>query len=303
MLRGMEWLNYHHLLYFWVVAREGSIARACEQLQLAQPTISTQLRKLEESLGKELFHRVGRGLVLTETGQYVFQYADQIFALGQELMAGVQSRPARLPLRLVVGVLDVVPKLIVYRLLEPAFGLPEPIQVICHEGKAAELLAELAIHRLDVVLSDGPVFPTVKVKAFSHRLGDCGVSVLGVPRLAARYRRRFPMALDEAPFLLPTANTALRRSLDRWFDAQGLHPRMVGEFQDSALLKEFGRAGVGLFAFPTAIEDEVQRQYGVRVVGRIETVRAQYYAITVARQLKHPALLAVPETGHSDLFA
>ena len=302
MLDGMEWLNYHHLLYFWTVAREGSIARACEKLFLAQPTISGQLRALEKSIGDKLFTRSGRGLALTETGRTVYRYADEIFSLGKELTDTLKGRPTGRPLRLLVGVADVLPKMVSYRLLEPALRLPEAVQVICREDKPERLLAELSIHGLDIVLADAPVGPTVKVRAFNHLLGECGVSVMGAAELAKPLRKGFPRALDGAPFLLPTENTILRRSLDQWFDTKGIRPSVRAEFEDSALLKVFGQAGIGLFVVPTAVEDEVRKQYGVRLVGRLEEVRERFYAISVERKLKHPAVVAISDAARQKLF-
>jgi LysR family transcriptional activator of nhaA len=299
----MDWLNYHHLLYFWTVAREGSIARACEKLFLAQPTISGQLRALEKSIGDKLFTRYGRGLALTETGRMVYRYADEIFALGRELTDALKGRPTGRPLRLVVGVADVLPKIVSYRLLEPAFHLPDAVQVICREDKSERLLAELCVHELDMVLSDVPVGPTVKVKAFNHVLGECGVSVMGAAELAKPLRKGFPRSLDGAPFLLPTANTVLRRSLDQWFDTKGIRPAVRAEFEDSALLKVFGQAGVGLFVVPTVVENEVRKQYNVRLVGRLEEVRERFYAISVERKLKHPAVVAVCDAARQRLFS
>lgn len=298
----MEWLNYHHLLYFWVVAKEGTIAAACKQLNLAQPTISAQLRVLEDSLGEKLFTRVGRNLALTETGRVVYRYADEIFSIGRELMDALKGRPTGRPLRLNVGVADVLPKLVAYRLLEPALQLPEPVQLVCHEGSPAELLTRLATYDLDLVLSDSPIGPGIKVRAFSHLLGECGVSIFGTKELATKYRRRFPKSLDGAPFIIPTANTALRRALEHWFDSEDLRLSVFGEFEDSALLKVFGQAGVGLFAAPTVIEKEVQRQYSVKVVGRLASVRERFYAITVEKKVKHPAVLAIADEARQKLF-
>ncbi|MBM3278103.1 MAG: transcriptional activator NhaR [Candidatus Handelsmanbacteria bacterium] len=298
----MEWLNYHHLLYFWTVAREGSVARACQRLHLSQPTISGQLRALEESLGEKLFARQGRGLVLTEVGRTVYSYADEIFSLGRELMDNLKDRPTGRPLRLSVGIADVVPKLIAYRLLEPALALPERVHVVCHEDKPDRLLAELAVQGVDLVLSDAPLSPAMRIRAFSHLLGECGVCFFAVPKLAATYRRRFPASLTGAPLLLPTDNTALRRSLEQWFDQHGLRPHVVGEFEDSALLKVFGQTGAGLFVAPAAIERELRLQYGVVVVGRVEQIRERFYAISAERRVKHPAVVAISEAAHHRIF-
>jgi LysR family transcriptional activator of nhaA len=298
----MEWLNYHHLLYFWVVAREGSIVRASAQLRLAQPTISGQLRALEEALGDKLFQRQGRHLVLTEVGRVVFRYADEIFTLGRELMGTVQGRPTDRPLRVIVGVTDVVPKMVTYRLLEPVLQLTPPVQLVCREGKLDQLLAELSLYNLDVVLSDAPLTPIVKVRAFNHLLGECGVSFCGTAALAAAHRDGFPRSLDAAPVLLPTDNTTLRRSLDHWFETEELRPRVVGEFEDFALLKVFGQQGLGLFAVPSIIEATVQHQYGVEVLGRVGAIRERFYAITLNRKLRHPAVVALSEAARHALF-
>jgi LysR family transcriptional activator of nhaA len=298
----MEWLNYHHLLYFWTAARAGGVSAAAAELRLAQPTISGQIRALEESFGEKLFHRSGRRLALTETGRVVYRYADEIFGIGRELMDTLKGRPTGRPLRLTVGVADALPKLIAYRLLQPALRLPEPVRIVCREDRSDRLLAELAVHALDVVLTDAPIAPTVKVRAFNHLLGECGVTLFAAGRMAATYRRRFPRSLDGAPMLLPTDNTALRRALDQWFDAQHIRPRVVGEIEDSALLKVFGQEGVGVFAAPSVIEPEVQKQYRVGVVGRIEAVRERFYAISVERRLRHPAVVAISDAAQHELF-
>jgi LysR family transcriptional activator of nhaA len=298
----MEWLNYHHLLYFWVVAREGTIARACEQLHLTQPSISKQLHQLERSVGEKLFKRIGRNLVLTETGQMVFGYADEIFSLGRELDEALRGKPSRERSRLLVGVADVVPKLIAYRVLEPALQLPEPVQLTCDERGLAELLTEVAEHRLDLVLSDSPLPPTSAARAYNHLLGECGVCIFGSSSLARKIRRGFPQSLDGAPFLLPTRKSMLRRSLDQWFDSQNIRPELIGEFDDSALLKVFGEAGVGLFPGPSAVEKETCRHYNVQLVGRLDAVRERFYAISVERKLKHPAVKAITEAAQNTLF-
>jgi LysR family transcriptional activator of nhaA len=299
----MEWLNYHHLLYFWMVAREGSIAKACERLHLAQPTISGQLRLLEETLGEKLFARAGRGLALTEVGQVVYRYADEIFSLGRELQDVLKGRPQGRSLRLLVGISDLVPKLIAYRILEPVLSMPEPVQLVCQEDSPERLLAELADHRLDVVLSDAPVTSIVRVKAFNHLLGTCGVTLFCAPALAASYRRDFPACLDGAPFLLPAEGTSLRRSLEQWLDSEKIRPRVVGEFKDSALMKTFGQAGAGIFAAPRAIEREVREHYQVGVIGRADSVVERFYAITVQRKLKHPAVVTLSDAARVKVFA
>ena len=291
----MDWLNYHHLHYFWVVAREGGVTRASEVLHLSQPTVSGQIRELEKAMKAPLFAKRGRGLVLTETGQAVFRYADDIFALGRELMDTVSGRPVGQPLRLRVGVVDVMPKLIAHLLIESALRLPESVRVVCSEGKLDRLAAELSIHNLDVILSDSTLSPAVKAKVYTHLLGECGVVVVGVPKLVAAYTSGFPKSLDGAPFLLPSEGTSLRRSLDQWFEKHSIRPAIRGEFEDSALLKTFGRSGEGLFAIPSAVESDIQQHYGVERVGIADGVRERFYAISVERKLKHPAVVAISE--------
>jgi LysR family transcriptional activator of nhaA len=297
MMREMARLNYHHLLYFWTVAREGSIARACKQLHLTQPTISGQLRALEKSLGAKFFDRAGRNLVLTDTGRVVYQYAEEIFALGRELQSTLGGRPPGRPVRLAVGVASTLPKLIAYRLLAPALRLPNPVQVVSEQGRPEDLLARLELRRLDVVLADAPASPSFKVRAFSHLLGESGVTFLGAPALAAAHRRGFPRSPDGAPVLLPAEGTVLRRSLEQWFDTEGIRPRVCGEFADSALLKVFGRNGAGLFAARTVVETETIRQHRVRLVGRVDAIRERFYAISLEKKLKHPAVVAITEAA------
>ncbi len=299
----MDWLNYHHLLYFWTVAREGGVAKAAKRLHLTHPTISGQIRELEQRLGEKLFMRVGRGLELTEMGRVVFRYADEIFGLGRELMDTVKGRPTGRPMRLSVGVDEVLPKLIVRRLIEPALKLAEPVRLTVHEAPVRELLSRLAVHSLDVVLSDSPVSPHVRVKAYSHLLGECGVSWFAAERLAKRLKRDFPRSLDGAPVLLPTEETALRRALEDWFQRLGLRPKVVAEFEDSALLKAFGQEGHGAFPAPTAVEGEIRLQYGVRVVGRIDAIRERFYAISVERRIHNPAVAAIREAALDRIFA
>jgi LysR family transcriptional activator of nhaA len=292
-----------HLLYSWVVAREGNIARATAVLWLAQPTISAQIRSLEQRLGEKLFHCQGRGLVLTDVGRTVYRYADEIFGLGRELLDVVKGRPAGKPVEFTVGVADALPKLVAHRLLEPALRLEGPLRLVCREDHADRLLAALAVNELDLVPSDAPIPPSVKVRGFSHLLGECGITIFGVARLAAARRRGFPRSLDGAPFLMPAHTTALRRALDPWFEAREMRPEVVAEFEDSALLKVFGQAGQGLFAGPTAIEREICAQYGVRVVGRVAEVRERFYAISAERRIRHPAVSAITEVARDRLFA
>lgn len=298
----MEWLNYHHLLYFWLAVREGGVTRASEELRLAQSTVSAQIRALEVALDERLFTRKGRRLELTDVGRTVYRYADEIFGLGRELLDTIRDRPTGRPLRLNVGVADVVPKLIAHRLLVPALALDVPVRIVCTEGKPERLLAQLALHDLDLVIADAPVHASTNVKAFSHPLGECGVTLFAVPALAAKLRRRFPASLDGAPILLPTEGTTLRRSFEQWFQGHDVRPNVVSEFDDSALLEVFGQAGVGAFPAPSVLEKEVCRRYGVRVVGRIESVRERFFALSVERRLKHPAVVAISQAARRALF-
>jgi LysR family transcriptional activator of nhaA len=295
-------LNYNHLHYFWVVARKGSIARAAETLFLTPQTISGQLRTLEQTLDTKLFRKQGRGLALTDSGAQLFQYADEMFRLGTELENVLKGKSLHSAPLLRVGVADAVPKLIAYRLLEPALALATPPQLVCREGVLDELLAELAIHRLDVVIADSPIQPNVNVRAYSHLLGECGVTFFAAPPLARKLRRRFPRSLDGAPLLVPSAQSLLRRALDEWFASQGVRPRIVAEFQDNALLKAFGQASHGVYVAPTAIEREVRRQYGGTAFGRTEQVRERFYAISAERKLKHPAVVAISAAAHGEVF-
>ncbi len=298
----MEWLNYHHLLYFWSVAKHGTVAKAGEELRLSQPTISAQLRLLEDTLGEKLFRRSGRYLVMTEMGRVVFDYAEDIFSLGQDLMNTVKGRGSGKPVRLVVGVADAVPKLLVTRLLKYAFKRSRAIRVVCWEGKLDHLLADLAIHKLDLVISDTPAPPSIKVQAHSHSMGTSGVTLFAEAKLRAQYRQKFPRSLEGAPFLLPTPNAMLRRGLEDWFVKKDLHPNIIGEFEDSATLKAFGHEGYGIFPGPTVLEKEIRRQYQVEVLGRVDTVEQEFFAVTVDSRLKHPIVMAILESARRDLF-
>jgi LysR family transcriptional activator of nhaA len=298
----MEWLNYHHLLYFWMTAREGSITQACRKLHLTQPTVSGQIRALERAVQAKLFERSGRSLVLTETGTVVFRYAEEIFALGRELQEALADRPTGRAMRFSVGVADALPKVLVHRLLEPALHLDTDIRVTCIDGEPERLLARLALHELDLVVTDYPASPRVGTKTFSHLLGDCGVSFLATETLARQYRRGFPQSLTGAPLLLPVPGTTLRRSLDQWFDEEEIRPRIRGEIADSALLKAFAATGAGIFAAPSAVEEEVAQMYGVTVVGREESLRERFYAISVEERLKHPAVVAISQQARRQVF-
>lgn len=291
----MDWLNYHQLLNFWLVAREGSVQRASELLHVTPSSVSIQIRQLERAFGAKLFKKQGRGLALTEMGQQVSVYASEIFAKGRELMELVKGRPAGKPLELRVGVRDIMPKLVAFRLLQPALELDQPVRLICQEGEMSQLVSDLAIHKLDVVLSDIALDPLYKIQAYSHRLGESEVVVVGTKTLAKRYRRDFPSSLDGAPFLLPTENSALRRQMDRWFSDLNLVPTVCGEFADSAMMKIAGVNGLGLLAIPSMIEAEVQQIYGLQRVGGAAGVLEQFFAVSVERKIKHAGVLAIRE--------
>jgi LysR family transcriptional activator of nhaA len=297
----MEWLNYHHLLYFWTVARTGSVAAASEELRLAAPTISNQIRKLEDSLGEKLLQRSGRGLVLTDMGRIAMRYADDIFALGREFADTLKGRPTGRPLRLCVGIADVLPKLIAYKILEPAFRLRMPVRIICREDQPDHLLADLALHELDVVLSESPASPASKIRAYNHLLGECGVSFFASSKLRLEHRR-FPKCVDGARLLVPTDNSAFRRKLDEWFLSRNIRPVVVGEFEDSALLRAFAEQGFGIFAAPSIIEEQLRR-YGFRRIGKTDEIRVRFYAVSVERKLQHPAVLAICEAAQHKLFS
>lgn len=298
----MEWLNYHHLLYFWLVAKEGGVAKAAAKLRLSHPTVSAQVKALEETLGEKLFAKQGRGLVLTEVGKVVYRYADDIFSLGRELIDAVKQRPTGRATRLVVGIDDVVPKLIAKRILDPVWSGPVKVHMVCREDKAERLWAELASHELDVVISDCPLPPGSSVRAYNHLLGECGVSVFGSKALVARYKKGFPGSLDGAPMLLPTSTSALRRNLESYFDARGLRPVVAAEFDDSALLKVFGAEGGGLFTAPTAIEEAVMKQFDVLLLGRLAEVRERFYAVSIERRIRHPAVMAICQAARQEIF-
>ncbi len=295
----MTWLNYHHLLYFWTVAREGSLARASAELLLAQSTVSKQVHQLEEALGHPLLARSGRRLTLTDSGRVVFRYAEEIFGLGREMFDTLRDMPSGTPMQVSIGIADVVPKLLAERVLAPSLLLPEPARLVCREGKPPRLLADLSLHELDMVLSDAPAPPDVRGKAFSHLLIESDVTFFGSRQLARKYRRGFPGSMAEAPMLLPTENTVLRRSIDRWLDSIGVRPNIVGEFEDTALLAVFGLRGAGLFPSSSVVAAEVESQYRVEAVGRVPELREQLYAITVERRIKHPTAMLICETART----
>ena len=285
----MEWLNYHHLYYFWTLLKQGSLKAACEKLSLAQSTVSEQIHRLEESLGEPLLQREGRKLVPTEMGRVVYNYADEIFSLGQELLNTVNKRPTGRPLRLVVGASMVLPKLVVHRLLEPVFDLQEPLKLTSHEGRMHDLLASLALHEVDLVLSDTPIPPGSAIKAHNHFLGESSISFFAAPKLVAQAKKyKFPDVLTKLPMILPTEHTALRASLERWFYSQNFQPEIKAEFDDSALLKVFGQKGLGIFPMPSVVDAETKKQYGVHLIGKSHQVKERFYAISTEKRIKTP---------------
>lgn len=299
----MDWLNYHHLLYFYTVAREGSISRAVPLLRLAQPTISAQIRALEKSLGAPLFTRAGRGLQLTETGQAVYKYAHEIFSLGQELQATLRGKPPARPPRLAIGISELLPKLIAYRLLAPALSASPQLHLVCTEDRTERLLQSLAQQELDLVLSDAPLPPGIPIRAYNHSLGSSPLSFFAAPALAKKLRPRFPHSLHHAPFLLPLPGTTLRRSLDQWFLSHQIEPRLAGEFQDSALLKVFAQAGAGVIAAPLAIAADIRSRYHLHELGPVSGLSETYYALSIERRLKHPGVLRILDHARQDFFA
>ena len=298
----MRHLNYSHLLYFWTVAREGSIAKASTLLHLTPQTISGQLKLLDEAIGDRLFVRAGRRLVLSDLGKVVYQYADEIFSLGAELAHVARGKAPGMPLVLNVGIVDSIPKLVTYRVLEPALKLDEKLRLNCHEATLEKLLSDLAVHRLDLVLSDRPVPPGLNVRAYHHLLGASGVTMFAAPSLAATLGKDFPGNLRDAPFLMPANTPALRSQLEEWFDTQDIAPLIVGEFDDSALLKSFGQAGVGVFAGPTALQAEICEMYDVVALGQVPNVEERFYAISPERKLKHPAIVAITARARETIF-
>lgn len=293
-------INFHHLYYFWVVAKEGGVTRAAERLGVAVQTISTQLGLLEQSLGKSLLSLQGRRLVLTEAGRAALTYADQIFLLGEQLQEALAHDELGRTLRLTVGISDSLPKVVARHLLQAALDLPnmtQRVRLVCYEGNFESLVAELALHKLDVLLTDRPYTANASVRVFSHRLAEYDSSMFGAKDLAAQYRDNFPACLDGAPVLLPTRNTAIRISLDQWFEQHKVRPDIIGEFEDSALLKTFGRAGLGLFPGPRSLDEEIESQFNAERIGDLVGVKEQCFAICNDRKIKHPAVEALLEHG------
>lgn len=298
----MTWLNYHHLQYFWVTAREGGVSRASDRLGLSQPTISAQIKRLEAVLDVKLFQRHGRSLVLTDVGRMVYQYADEIFGTGRELLEALRSNQPGRALPLTVGVANAVPKLVACRLLRPLRQAPSPVRIVCREENTEQLLTQLATHALDVVLADTPAPPHMRVKVYNHVLGESDTGFFAPAALAARLKRRFPKSLHEAPLVVSTENTALRRDLDAWFESIPVQPTIIGEFEDPALMKVFGADAGAAFPAPMAIAADVCRVYGVKLVGRTDVVTERYYAISAERRLTHPGVLAITSAARERLF-
>lgn len=288
-------LNYHHLRYFWTVATEGSLKRASEKLRVSQPSMCTQIKLLETSLGETLFRPSGRSLELTEFGQVIYGYAEEIFTLGGEILRATKQAPGVRALRLHVGIVDSFPKLMSYDILRPVLEHQPPVQLTCHEGKLADLVSQLNTHRIDVVLSDEPASPGIAGRVFNHPLGTSEITFCAMPGLAKKLKGRFPRNLDGAPALLPTQNCSLRRDLENWFSSAGVQPRVVAEFEDAALTKIVATSGHGFIAVPTVVASEAVERYGFVPIGRTKEVVSRFYAITAERRFTHPAILAMTE--------
>lgn len=299
----MKNINLKHLRYFWTVAANGSIASASEILHLTPQTISGQLSELEYQNGTKLFRKAGRNLALTDSGRMVFNYAEEIFRLSTELEEVLDGRDPSAQLTLNVGIAMVVPKLLAYRVLVPALNLEEPVRLVCTEAPFVDLLADLSVHKLDLILADSPFSPGLNIRAYNHLLGESGITFFAREPEDRLYRDAFPQSLDGAPMLMPTSNCALRRSLELWFERIDVRPTVVAEFEDRALMKAFGEAATGIFTSPTAVEEDVLNKYAVTVIGRSEEVKERFYAISAERKIKHPAISAITEAARHDLFS
>lgn len=297
----MTALNYKHLHYFWMVAKAGSIARAARLLHLTPHSISAQIGTFEESLGVALFQRTGRRLEISEAGQRILAHADEIFALGDQIVDILRDRNTNTAAPFRIGITDSVPKSVVHELIKPALEIDAPGRLICREGLLAPLLAELAVHRLDMVIADRPIPPGLSVRGYSHLLGESALSIFTSVNSPVTPGASFPNLLDRAPFLLPGEDVSFRAALLHWFDENRIRPRIVAEFDDSALMKAFGQAGAGMFAAPSAIETYLCAQYQVRSVGRIDSIRAQIYALTTERKLTHPVMRAISNRAREAL--
>jgi len=298
----MEWLNYHHLLYFWLVARRGSIAAASAELRLSPPTVSAQIHKLEEAFGAQLLRRSGRRLVLTDMGKLVMPYAEEIFALGHELGDTVRGTDTARHLRLAVGVTDAVPKMLAYRLLEPIFELKQPVQIECHESSPTRLFAELAVHELDMVIADAPAGADVRIRLFNHHIGDCGVVFCAVPEIARRFRREFPHSLNGAPLLLLGEQGGIRPRLDHWLESLQVRPWVAGRFDDFSMSRTFAGRGRGILPAPALVEKELRQEHGLVRVGYTDKVLYSFYLISIDRRIQHPAIRAIFDAARHNLF-
>jgi LysR family transcriptional regulator, transcriptional activator of nhaA len=297
----MEWLNYHHLQYFWRVVRAGGVTEAARELRVSTPAVSAQLKELQESVGEPLLTRSGRKLVLTEMGRTVFNYAEDIFSLGQELMDTVKNRPTGRPLRVDIGVVDVLPKMIAHWFIEPALRLPEAVRIVCREASSDQLITRLATLELDVVLSDSPADPSRNIRAYNHLLGESEISFVGMGSVVKRLKGKFPQCLSGVPMLLPTDNTSIRRNLDYWFQANSIQPLIVGEFEDYALLRAFAQAGTAVFPIPSVFTKELRKQDKIVRIGSTKEVKTSFYAISAERKLKHPAVVAICDSARQFL--
>lgn len=299
----MEWLNFHHLRYFWTVARRGGVRKAAEELHVSQPSISAQLRLLEESLGEKLFKRSGRNLVLTDIGHLVLTYADEIFSAGRELMSAVKHRPGSRALRFSVGMTDALSKFIGFQILKPAFNFSQPVHVVCRQAEIGPLVNQLQAHRLDLVLADEPASSSLKAKTFNHRLGRSGITFCAVSEMAKKLRRNFPKSLHQAPALLPSDNMGMREPLEKWFYAKGIRPRIVAEFEDAGLMKVAAGAGLGFTMVHSVVDKVALEHFGLKAIAKVKECASDFYAITIERRLRHPVVAAITEHAYSELFA
>jgi len=297
-------MNFKHLYYFWVAAKAGGVVRAGEQLHTTPQTLSGQIKLLEERLGRRLFRKSGRKLELTDDGRVALRYADEIFALGGELETAMREKRAegRQVLEFRVGIEDAVAKTVAYRLLEPALNLEEPVRLICTEGQFNDLMAQLALHRMDLVISDEPLTSRLSVKAFNHPLGSSPMSFYCAPALKATLRGPFPECLNDTPMLIPGGSSSVRPQFEAWLTRHQLHPRVVGEFDDGALMKAFGREGRGVFVSPSVVENETCQQYSVQVIGRSSEMVEDFYAISAERRITHPGVAAITNAARGALF-
>jgi len=297
-------VNFKHLHYFWVAAKAGGVVRAGEQLHTTPQTLSGQIKLLEDRLGRRLFRKSGRKLELTDDGRVALRYADDIFGLGSELEAAMRERRrgGQEVLEFRVGIEDAVAKSVAYMLLEPALALAEPMRLICTEGHFDDLLAQLALHRMDLVIADEPLPRRLAVKAYNHALGSSSMSFFCAPALAQRLKGPFPDCLNDAPMLIPGARSTVRSQVESWLTLHGLHPRIVGEFDDGALMKAFGREGRGVFISPSVVEQQTCEQYSVQVIGRSTDLVEQFYAISVERRITHPGVVAITQAARATLL-